>query len=245
MSTRKAAVVCISSVLGSVQGTMESYGYFSAVPYRVSKVLATFPQWKISPTFFLSLFWSLAWLCAAASPQCALDMLTTCAAAELRKDEILFSLLHPGWVRTDMGGENVSQQLKSNNNVENLEVRGGYHQTPEAEAVCFLFQSFSVMVVWQLLQFYALHLVTLERLFLWMCLDFYIIVKPLLRIPAHCGSSLDSILTVTGSCVKICFHSNYSSFNSVWSAFPKGKQSFTGIPNLFSAARVACVELRL
>lgn len=38
-------------------------------------------------------------------------MMTVCAAEEFKKDEILFSLLHPDWVRTDMGGERVSQFL--------------------------------------------------------------------------------------------------------------------------------------
>ncbi|XP_010728700.3 uncharacterized protein LOC104918591 [Larimichthys crocea] len=73
MSTRKAAVINMSSVLGSMQVVKESYSYFSAVSYRISKA--------------------------------ALNMLTLCGAEELKKDEILFALLHPGWVRTDMGGE--------------------------------------------------------------------------------------------------------------------------------------------
>uniref|UniRef100_A0A3B4A0P9 Uncharacterized protein n=1 Tax=Periophthalmus magnuspinnatus TaxID=409849 RepID=A0A3B4A0P9_9GOBI len=33
----------------------------------------------------------------------ALNMLNACAAFEFQKEEILFTVLHPGWVRTDMG----------------------------------------------------------------------------------------------------------------------------------------------
>lgn len=73
MSTRKAAVVGISSVLGSIESVSASYSIFTAVSYRISKA--------------------------------SLNMLTRCAAEEMKKDEILFSVLHPGWVRTDMGGE--------------------------------------------------------------------------------------------------------------------------------------------
>ncbi|XP_072299317.1 C-signal-like isoform X2 [Eucyclogobius newberryi] len=76
MSCRKAAVVSISSTLGSIQVTPQRYDGFMAVPYRVSKA--------------------------------ALNMLNACAAAELQKEEILCTLLHPGWVRTDMGGANAS-----------------------------------------------------------------------------------------------------------------------------------------
>ncbi|KAK7939181.1 hypothetical protein WMY93_002507 [Mugilogobius chulae] len=75
MSCRKAAVVNVSSTLGSIQHTPESYEHFMAVPYRVTKA--------------------------------ALNMLIACAAVELQKDQILCSLIHPGWVRTDMGGANA------------------------------------------------------------------------------------------------------------------------------------------
>ncbi|KAJ0001303.1 hypothetical protein NQD34_006323 [Periophthalmus magnuspinnatus] len=76
MSCRKAAVVNLSALLGSIELTPQSYENFSTLPYRVSKA--------------------------------ALNMLITCAAVELKKDEILCTLLHPGWVQTDMGGANAS-----------------------------------------------------------------------------------------------------------------------------------------
>ncbi|XP_054463987.1 C-factor-like [Anoplopoma fimbria] len=73
MSSSKATVVSISSLLGSMEAVEQTYVFFSAVSYRISKA--------------------------------GLNMLSLCAAEELKKEEILFSLLHPGWVRTDMGGE--------------------------------------------------------------------------------------------------------------------------------------------
>ncbi|XP_054614697.1 C-factor-like [Dunckerocampus dactyliophorus] len=72
MSCSKAAVINISSNMGSITTTRTSYSLVSGVAYRVSKV--------------------------------ALNMLTVCAAEEMKKDEILFAVLHPGWVRTEMGG---------------------------------------------------------------------------------------------------------------------------------------------
>ncbi|XP_046893392.1 C-factor-like [Hypomesus transpacificus] len=73
MSCSKAAVINISSTLGSISLVEASYSFFPAVSYRVSKA--------------------------------GLNMLTMCAVEEFKKDEILFANLHPGWVRTDMGGE--------------------------------------------------------------------------------------------------------------------------------------------
>lgn len=45
------------------------------------------------------------------SSRAGLNMLTLCAAEELKKDEILFSLLHPGWECTDMHREVSSHQF--------------------------------------------------------------------------------------------------------------------------------------
>uniref|UniRef100_A0A3B3ZZU5 Uncharacterized protein n=1 Tax=Periophthalmus magnuspinnatus TaxID=409849 RepID=A0A3B3ZZU5_9GOBI len=71
MSCRKAAVVNMSSIIGSIENIQAIQKYLTAVPYRISKA--------------------------------ALNMLNVCAAFEFQKEEILFTVLHPGWVRTAMG----------------------------------------------------------------------------------------------------------------------------------------------
>ena len=67
-SCARAAVINISSELGSIQGTKNSY----TTAYRVSKA--------------------------------ALNMITKCQASEFIQDGVLSLSVHPGWVRTDLGG---------------------------------------------------------------------------------------------------------------------------------------------
>nr|XP_056718674.1 C-factor-like [Euleptes europaea] len=72
MSCRKAAIINITSKLGSIERGFEVM-MDPMLPYRASKA--------------------------------ALNMMTVCMAWELKGDGILCTMIHPGWVKTDMGTE--------------------------------------------------------------------------------------------------------------------------------------------
>ncbi|KAG7260870.1 hypothetical protein CRUP_000749 [Coryphaenoides rupestris] len=86
MSCSKAAVVNITSMLGSIDMVAQSYGTHPTFSYRLSKA--------------------------------ALNMMTVCGAQEFRQDDILFAALHPGWVKTDMGGKGA--QIEASVSVSGL-----------------------------------------------------------------------------------------------------------------------------
>ncbi|XP_012160301.1 uncharacterized protein LOC101459999 isoform X2 [Ceratitis capitata] len=71
MSVKRAAIINMSSILGSIEANTDGAMY----PYRTSKA--------------------------------ALNAATKSLSIDLLKDGILCVCLHPGWVRTDMGGSNA------------------------------------------------------------------------------------------------------------------------------------------
>ncbi|XP_012235737.1 C-signal [Linepithema humile] len=77
LSVRKAAVINMTSVLGSIAENNDG-GFY---PYRCSKA--------------------------------ALNAATKSMSIDLRADGILVACLHPGWVRTDLGGNNAPMDVDS------------------------------------------------------------------------------------------------------------------------------------
>nr|XP_033798319.1 C-factor-like isoform X4 [Geotrypetes seraphini] len=76
MNWTRAAVINMSSILGSIKLNAESFLRNPVLSYRCSKA--------------------------------ALNMLTNCQAVGYKKDGILCTAIHPGWVQTDMGGPKAS-----------------------------------------------------------------------------------------------------------------------------------------
>lgn len=57
--------------------------------------------------YLLLFFNNKASVLSAVGRQAALNMLTRCQAEDFKGHNILVTAIHPGWVRTEMGGEMV------------------------------------------------------------------------------------------------------------------------------------------
>ncbi|XP_064579223.1 C-signal-like isoform X1 [Zonotrichia leucophrys gambelii] len=94
LSCSKAAIINISTILGSIKKTPDSF-FHPVISYRCSK--AAMGREPGSWSFLLPRD------DACFLTQAALNMLTMCQALTYKEAGILCVALHPGWVKTDMG----------------------------------------------------------------------------------------------------------------------------------------------
>lgn len=89
MGVGRAAVVNMSSILGSIGSNAEG-GMYS---YRASKVV----ERESEKYYFFKLFFDFL--------QSALNAATKSMSIDFKDSKILCVSMHPGWVKTDMGGK--------------------------------------------------------------------------------------------------------------------------------------------
>lgn len=100
MGAKRAAIINMSSILGSIEINKDG-GIFA---YRASKVVFIFVlKFKFINffIFFLKKF------------QAALNAVTKSLSIDLYPNRILCVSLHPGWVRTDMGGSKAPLDVET------------------------------------------------------------------------------------------------------------------------------------
>lgn len=101
----RAAVVNITSILGSITEN-NTGGYY---PYRCSKVRYDY----VFPLFILLLLLLFAFICLFLfyCAQAALNSATKSLSIDLKPYNIIATCIHPGWVKTEMGGPNAPVEV--------------------------------------------------------------------------------------------------------------------------------------
>lgn len=97
MGVGKAAIINVSSILGSIGSNGEGAMY----AYRMSKVRFVL----FSNTMDYSWFEFVI--------QSAINAATKSMSVDLKQLQILCVAMHPGWVKTDMGGKNAPLEINT------------------------------------------------------------------------------------------------------------------------------------
>lgn len=92
MGVQKAAIINMSSMLGSVELNTTGGLY----PYRCSKV-------QVKSCYYIYRNSCIF--------QAALNIASKSLSLDLKDDGILVTCLHPGWVKTDLGGNNAPMEI--------------------------------------------------------------------------------------------------------------------------------------